>query len=323
LIGLLVAVVATLFVSRRVVHPLETLRRGVERIRRGDLSARLDVKTGDELQILSEEFNQMAANLNEAYMGLEQKVAERTEELTLANLKLAEASRHKSQFLANVNHELRTPVSAVIGYARLLSRQTEGQIAPQQRENLEDLLRNAERLLHQIDSLLDFAKIEAGRMEVRVERVDVSEVVHEAASTIEPILNGRVRLVREIEPGGDLTLNSDREKLRQIILNLLDNAVKFTERGEIRISALRRDGSLELVVCDTGVGIRDEDLKRIFEEFHQGEPSSGKRYRGTGLGLAIVKRLVDLLGGEIAVESQAGKGSTFTVTFPLDCRESA
>ena len=113
-------------------------------------------------------------------------------------------------------------------------------------------------------------------------------------------------------------LNTDREKLRQIILNLLDNAVKFTERGEIKISASQQNGSLKLVVSDTGIGIEKEDLNKIFEEFHRGDSSSTKKYRGTGLGLAIVKKFVNLLGGEVAVESEVGKGSVFTVTLPLD-----
>jgi signal transduction histidine kinase len=221
-----------------------------------------------------------------------------------------------------VNHELRTPVSAIIGYARLLLRATEGQIAPLQKENLQDLLHNAERLLHQIDSLLDFAKIEAGKMEVRAEPVRVDQIIHEAVSIIEPLLNGgAVRLIREISPGIPV-LNTDREKLRHIVVNLLDNAVKFTDRGEIKIIASQQDGSLKLVIADTGIGIHGADLNRIFEEFHRGDSSNDKKYRGTGLGLAIVKRFVDLLGGSVTVESEIGKGSTFTVTLPLDRRES-
>ena len=128
-IGLGVALLATLLVRRRVVRPLETLRKGVELIRKGDFSARLDIKTGDEIEVLADEFNAMAAHLNDAYSSLEHKVVERTEELMAANNKLAEASKLKSQFLANVNHELRTPLSSIIGYARLLRRETEGQIS--------------------------------------------------------------------------------------------------------------------------------------------------------------------------------------------------
>jgi signal transduction histidine kinase len=318
LIGFGVALLATLLVSRRVVGPLETLRVGVQRIRKGDLTARLDLKTGDELEILADEFNEMAAHLKEAYTGLERKVAERTHALTIANERLEEASKHKSEFLANVNHELRTPVSAIIGYGRLVLRATEGQIAPLQRENLYDLLNNAERLLNLIDGLLDFAKIEAGRVDIRVEPIKVDEIIQGAISTIEPTLkNGDVKLIQEIASGIP-TLNNDREKLRQIVLNLLDNAAKFTERGEIKIVASQQNGSLKLVVSDTGTGIHQEELKQIFEEFHRGDSSTTQKYRGTGLGLAIVKKLVNLLGGQIAVESEMGRGSVFTVMLPMD-----
>ena len=318
LIGLGVALLATIFVSRRVVRPLETLRQGVERIRQGDLSARLQLKTGDEIEVLADEFNEMTAHLREAYTGLELKVAERTQALTVANRKLEEGSKHKSQFLANVNHELRTPMSAIIGYGRLVLRATEEQIPQLQRENLQDLLHNAERLLNQIDSLLDFAKIEAGKMEVRLEPVAIDELIHGATATFEPILDGgSVQIVREISPGIP-AMNTDREKLRQIILNLLDNAAKFTERGEIKISASQQNGSLKLVVSDTGIGIEKEGLNEIFDEFHQGNLSTTKKYQGTGLGLAIVKRFVSLLSGEVVVESEVGRGSVFTVMLPLD-----
>jgi signal transduction histidine kinase len=321
LVGFSMAVLASLFVGRRVVRPLEALRRGVERIGKGDLDHRLDVKTGDEIEILADEFNEMADHLREAYTGLERKVAERTQELTIANEKLGEASQLKSQFLANVNHELRTPVSAIIGYAHLVLRATEGQISRLQRDNLKDLLHNAERLLHQIDSLLEFSKIEAGKIEVHVAPVKVNEVIQEAVSTIEPTLSGvHVRIIREI--GSDLPmLNTDREKLRQILLNLLDNAVKFTEQGEIRISASQQNGSLRLVVSDTGIGIPEQELNTIFEEFQRGDSFSTRNYRGTGLGLAIVKQFVNLLGGEVAVESEVGKGSVFTVRLPLKYKE--
>jgi signal transduction histidine kinase len=321
LVGLSMAVLASWFVGQRVVRPLEALRRGVERIGKGDLNHRLDLKTGDEIEILADEFNEMAGHLRDAYTGLERKVAERTQELTVANEKLEEASQLKSQFLANVNHELRTPMSAIIGYARLVLRATEGQISQLQRENLQDLLHNGERLLNQIDSLLEFSKIEAGKMDMHVEPVKVNEVIQGAISTIEPTLNGaNVRIVREI--ASDLpVLNTDREKLRQILLNLLDNAIKFTERGEIKIAASQQNGSLQFVVSDTGIGIPKEELNKIFEEFHRGDSSSTKNYRGTGLGLAIVKKFVNLLGGEVGVESEVGKGSVFTVTLPLEYHE--
>ena len=158
-------------------------------------------------------------------------------------------------------------------------------------------------------------------MAVHVEPVKVNEVIQAAISTIEPSLNGgNVRIIREI--ASDMpALNTDREKLRQIILNLLDNALKFTERGEIKIAASQQNGSFKLAVSDTGIGIPKEELNKIFEEFHRGDSSSTKNYRGTGLGLAIVKQFANLLGGEVAVESEVGKGSVFTVTLPLEHHE--
>jgi signal transduction histidine kinase len=323
LIGLGVALLASFFVARRVVRPLETLRQGVKQIGLGDLNARLEIKTGDEIEILADEFNRMAAHLKEAYTGLEQKVAERTHELTVANSKLEGASQLKSQFLANVNHELRTPVSAIISYGGLVLSDTEGHISQLQKENLQDLLNNAERLLHLIDTLLDISTIEAGKSEVRIEPIDLEEIVRSAISIVESTAaRNHVPIVRNIAE--DLpVLNTDRDKLKQILLNLLDNAKKFTEHGEIRITAVQNNGSLKLVVSDTGIGIREQDLNRVFEEFHRAGAANNKKYRGTGLGLAIVRRLVSLLGGNIEVSSKVGEGSSFTVTLPLDYKSSA
>jgi len=311
------ALLATFLVRRRVVQPIEALRQGVERISAGDLSSRLELKTGDELEVLSQEFNLMAANLKDAYESQERKVAERTEALSVANQKLEDVSQHKSDFLANVNHELRTPVSAIIGYSRLILRETEGQISQLQRDNLQDLLHNAEHLLDMINSLLDLAKIEAGRLEVRAEPVQLNTLVDELLTLVTPMVrHDRVRLIRDIAP--DIpTLYTDPDRLRQIILNLLSNAAKFTEDGEIKISASRSNGSLTLSVSDTGIGIREEELQHIFEEFRQGDMSNGRKYAGTGLGLTIAKKFANLLGGDITVESEVGKGSTFTVTLPV------
>ncbi|MBI2088262.1 MAG: HAMP domain-containing protein [Deltaproteobacteria bacterium] len=317
LFGLGMALVVGLFVARRVVRPLQTLRQGVERIGDGDLSFRLELKTGDEIEVLAEEFNKMTRALQESYANLEQKVAARTQELRLANQRLDEASKHKSQFLANVSHELRTPLNAIIGFTRLVLRKTEGQIPELQRENLQKVLISAEHLLKLINGLLDLAKIEAGRMEVSVEQFRLDEVVETAVSTVEPMLeDGKVRLVTEI--AADIpTLNTDRQKLEEILLNLLSNAAKFTEQGEVRLKAWREDQGLKLVVSDTGVGIKKEALGHIFEAFRQADVSGPGRSAGTGLGLAIVKRLVDLLGGNISVESEVGKGSKFTLSLPF------
>ncbi|MCZ6549346.1 MAG: ATP-binding protein, partial [Deltaproteobacteria bacterium] len=156
-----------------------------------------------------------------------------------------------------------------------------------------------------------------GRMEVFPESFKVEEVIQVATSTVEPMLkDGRVRLITEINRDVP-TLNTDREKLKQSILNLLSNAAKFTEKGEIKVSAWHENGSLKLEVSDTGIGMKKEALENIFDEFRQADMSSSRKFGGTGLGLAIVKRFVNLLGGDIGVESEVGKGSTFTITLPL------
>ena len=321
LIGLMVALVASIFVARRVVLPLRRLREGAQRIGEGDLAHRVMLATGDELEALADAFNTMAGALRDSYAGLEQKIEQRTRDLSAANQRLDEVSRHKSRFLASMSHELRTPLNAIIGFTRVVLRKTEGQIPALQAENLRKVLISAESLLELINDLLDLSKIEAGRMEVRAEAFGLEQVVEAAVAAVEPMVkNNEVRLVVELsqEIG---TLRTDREKLRQIIVNLLGNAAKFTDQGEIRLSARRDNATLKLEVSDTGIGMKREALAYVFEEFRQAEGANAGKYGGTGLGLPITRRLVTLLRGDIAVESESGKGSRFTVALPMDVNE--
>lgn len=238
-------------------------------------------------------------------------------EIEQKSVQLEAANKHKSQFLANVSHELRTPLNAIIGFTRMVIRKTGDQIPKLQKDNLQKVLISSEHLLSLINDLLDLAKIESGRMEVFAEFFKIEEVIQVATTTVEPLLkDGRVRLITEINRDVP-TLNTDRDKLKQSILNLLSNAAKFTEKGEIKVSAWQENGSLKLVVSDTGIGMKKEALENIFEDFRQADMSSSSKFGGTGLGLAIVKRFVNLLGGDIGVESEVGKGSTFTITLPL------
>ncbi len=495
LIGLGMALFASYFLARRVIQPVRILREGVERIGTGDLGYRLNLKTGDEIEVLADEFNKMTSQLQESYANLEHKVEDRTRELTESldqqtatsevlkvisrsafdlqpvletlienatklcgadkgyihrlhgdvytiavsygasdefktfmkehpihasgretlvgrvvlerrpvhipdvladpdykwseaqkaggyrtllgvpmlregmpigviviwrerveaftdkqialvttfadqaviaienvrlfqeiqdkNEQLEAANKHKSQFLANVSHELRTPLNSIIGFTRLVLRKTEGQIEKLQKDNLQKVLISSEHLLNLINGLLDLAKIEAGRMEAYVESFKLDEVMRMTIATVEPLLkDGRVKLVTEIAP--DIPpLKTDRDKLKQSVLNLLSNAVKFTEKGEIKVAAWRDNGSLKLTVSDTGIGMKKEALDLIFEEFRQADMSSTRRYGGTGLGLAIVRRFINLLGGEIVVESEEGKGSKFTITMPMELKPGA
>lgn len=309
--------------SVRITRPINQLTERAKGMSKGLLDQAIPVDSHDEIGELATAFNDMARALNDQYLGLEQKIAERTKELRAVNLKLAEASEHKSRFLANVNHELRTPLSSIIGYARLLRRETEGQITSLQQENLDDLLRNSERLLGLIDGLLDFAKIESGKIEVQIEPVNIDGLIESAAATVEGMLDKNLVSLKRDIPSDMPAVYTDPDKLRQVVLNLLGNAVKFTDRGEIRITAYHNNGNISIAVADTGIGIAKPDIERIFNEFDRGRLTNGGSYRGTGLGLAIVKRLLDVLGGSIHAESQVGQGSTFTVILPLRRSETA
>jgi signal transduction histidine kinase len=488
LIGLGMALLVSYFLARRVVQPMRILRQGVERIGAGELGYRLDLKTGDEIEVLADEFNKMTSQLQESYVNLEKKVEDRTRELSesldqqtatseilgiiassptdlkpvldalaekaatlcdannaqiyradetilklaachgslpateeipivrssvmgrvflerrtihiedlaaeietefpaaraaqerfgyrtllstpllregialgvigirrtevrpftdkqiallktfadqaviaIENVRLFQeiqdknalleaANRHKSQFLANVSHELRTPLNSIIGFTRIVLRRTEGKIEALQKDNLQKVLVSSDHLLNLINELLDLAKIESGRMEVYAETFKLDEILRVATTTVEPLLrNGNVKLITEIASDIPL-LKTDRDKLKQCVLNLLSNAVKFTEKGEIKVAAWGDDGLLKLTVSDSGIGMNQEALKYIFDEFRQADMSSTRKYGGTGLGLAIVKKYINLMGGDIVVESEEGKGSKFTITMPMNLK---
>lgn len=247
---------------------------------------------------------------------LETKVEERTKELQEANLKLQTTSRHKSEFLANMSHELRTPMNAIIGFTRLVMRRSKEQLPTKQYENLQKILVSANHLLGLINDILDLSKIEAGRLDLRPVDFVLDPLVEECLRTVETMVNERTSVVKDIE--ADLpTLFTDMDKLKQILVNLLSNAVKFTEKGTITVVARRRDDRVAIDVIDTGIGIPEDALRVIFEEFHQLDSSVTRHYGGTGLGLSICSHLARLMGGEIKVRSVVGEGSTFNVTIPV------
>jgi signal transduction histidine kinase len=193
----------------------------------------------------------------------------------------------------------------------------EGQMPDLQKENLQKVVISSEHLLNLINGLLDLAKIDAGKMELSADTFRVEDIINMTTATVEPLLKDeRVRIVRDITPNLP-PLKTDRDKLKQILLNLLSNAAKFTEQGEIKVSASPENGNLKLAVADTGIGMKKEALDHIFEEFQQAEKTTASKYGGTGLGLAIVKKFIDLMGGEIVVESEVGRGSKFTITLPM------
>jgi signal transduction histidine kinase/CheY-like chemotaxis protein len=255
---------------------------------------------------------------------LETKVKERTRELVMtnqelqqANLKIREANRLKSEFLANMSHELRTPMNAIIGFTRLVQRKSADVLPLKQRENLEKVEISAKQLLGLINDILDLSKIEAGKMNLSIMPFDLASLVEACFSTVEPMIKrDRVRLVKEVSENLPEVL-SDQDKLNQIIINLMSNALKFTEEGEVKLSAALEGSLLKITVSDTGIGIPSQALKYIFDEFRQVDGSSTRKHGGTGLGLSITKKLVHLLGGTIDVSSVEGEGSNFTITIPM------
>jgi signal transduction histidine kinase len=248
---------------------------------------------------------------------LEQRVAERTQELQEVNRQLEAASRHKSEFLARMSHELRTPMNAIIGFTRLVMRRAKDTLPKREHENLGKVLISAEHLLTLINDILDLSKVEAGRMEVHAVRFELEPLINLCLHTVEPLVKSeRLRLVKESK-GGIPELYTDQDKLKQILMNLLSNAIKFAEAGTITVTAQCQDGKVAIAVADTGIGIPAEQLALVFEEFHQVDSSHTRQYSGTGLGLSISRHFAQLLGGDITLQSTVGVGSTFTVTVPL------
>ncbi len=253
------------------------------------------------------------------------------EEAQQAKIAAERANQAKSSFLANMSHELRTPLNAIIGFTRIVRRKGAELLPEKQLENLDKVLISAEHLLGLINTILDIAKIEAGRMQVQPDTFNVGPLLESCAVTTEPLLKPAVKLVKVIEP--DLPpLYSDQGKVKQILLNLLSNAAKFTHSGQIVLSVGQgtADGephhraaaplTLHFSVSDSGIGIAEEALGRIFEEFEQADGSTTRQYGGTGLGLPISRKLAQLLGGNLTATSTAGVGSTFNLTLPVEYR---
>ncbi|RMD71642.1 MAG: HAMP domain-containing protein, partial [Gammaproteobacteria bacterium] len=308
----------------RMTQPLYALAQVMQQAEQGATGIRAEVKGPKEILHMAEAFNQMMAaleerdrRLQEQKAALESEVAIRTQEIVQARDAALAASRYKSEFLANMSHELRTPMNAIIGYTEMVIEDLEMEGGHEEMvEDLRRVLNAAHHLLSLLNSILDLAKIEAGRMELHIEEVNLSELIREVTDTIRPMMaKNHNQLEVEVEGNGPLAIDSG--KLRQILLNLLSNAAKFTQEGKVVLRVKQRPDELFIQVSDTGVGMSQDQQSLIFEEFRQADMSPTRSYQGTGLGLAITRRFCELMGGTIDVESAPGKGSTFTVRIPL------
>lgn len=274
----------------------------------------------------------IVASLVYAYLILEKQILnpwrELNRELEAANEKLKEADRVKSEFVATISHELRTPLNSIIGFTKLILNEIDGPLNELQRTDLTAIYTSSQHLLSLVNDVLDFSKIAAGKMKLHKEMLDFSEIVVGVMSTTLALVGDKdIELIEEVEENLP-TVYADRVRIRQVILNLMSNAVKFTEGGSITLRAKRiteevgLDGqrrSMPFILCsvtDTGIGIAEEDIPIVFEEFRQLDGSSARQAEGTGLGLPISKRLVEMHGGRLWVESKVGMGSTFSFTLP-------
>ena len=267
---------------------------------------------------LFEQLERGAAQLQLKVQEATAELAEQNELLRRQHIALEQASALKSQFLANMSHEFRTPLNAILGYTHMLLNGVSGAVSEQQRKSLSRIDSNSRHLLALINDILDITRIEAGRMPLNLSSFDVPELVNEVMSELEPIirrskLKVMAKLARNLRP-----LKSDRQKVKQVVLNLLSNALKFTPHGAVTISASYDDKKrwIAIAVKDTGVGIAAEDQAKVFEDFRQLDSSPTRGYGGTGLGLSICRRLAQMLGGSIELVSELNEGSTFTLKLP-------
>jgi signal transduction histidine kinase len=319
--GIIVALSAALFgavlsfvVSRTITNPLRKLSAASARIADGDFSKPIAVRTRDELEDLASAFNTMSERIQTVLKDLQK----RNVELQAANEKANEASRLKSEFLANMSHELRTPLNAIIGFSDMLLMGMSGDLNEGQRHKVLRTQENGRRLLALVNDILDIARIEAGRIELRNEPFSPAQLAERVAQQVVVLAErDNLQFTMNVDPMLPPLLVGDVQHVEQVVINLLSNAFKFTDEGGVSLTFGVQGKDWTIAVKDTGVGIPPHALDLIFEEFRQVDGTAARAYKGTGLGLAITRHLVRVMGGKISVESILGEGSTFTVQMPL------
>ena len=318
--AILLAMLVSWRIGRSLSEPVVELSKTVHKIAKGDLTARVDVSSKSEIGHLQTNLNKLAESLEV----LESTRAEDLKHIKKAQQEAEAASYAKSQFLAVMSHELRTPMNGVMGMLQLLQA---SELSDEEQDYVNTAINSTEHLLTVVNDILDFSRIESGKMVIESVFFRLPELLRSVQQSLEPIAKDKkLPLILEIDPKLDLAIKSDPTRLRQVLINLAGNAIKFTESGFVKISVhtenLKSD-KIELIIdiIDTGIGISKTQLAKMFESFNQADSSTSRKYGGTGLGLSISKNLLHLMGGDLKVQSQLGVGSTFSCTLTLPYRQ--
>jgi signal transduction histidine kinase len=317
------AIVAFYMITQRVIlRPIRQLRALANNVAEGNWDIRSSINTRDEYEKLSDAFNHMLDGLQKGQEKLRQanqQLDDKIAELSKRNIELFKANKVKSEFLANISHEFRTPLNAILGFAEILREKPETLKKEKGRRYAENIITGGKNLLNMINDLLDLAKTEAGKMTLHIEKTSVKQLCKSVAASFSS-LTKKKKIKMKLTVDDDIpVLSTDAGKVQQILYNFISNAVKFTpQRGKIEIQAsMRNDKTVRISVSDTGCGIAESDKEKIFEKFRQADGSLTRQTVGSGLGLAISKELATMLAGDIGMESEPEKGSTFWLDIPV------